>query len=246
MDADMKFDSMVVYRTWMDAIEDLDDADAGKVIKAFMRYGMDREEPEDLPPVLNAIFKMAKGNIDSSNRKKENGSKGGKASSKPQDDVSKPQANNKQTTSKSKQTVSKSKQTASNVNVDVDVDVDVDVNKNPIARERTPSDARFEIFWQTYPKKVGKKEAEKAFMDANISADLFDRIIKAIGEAKESEQWTKDGGQYIPNAANWLSQGRWDDQLPRRKSRANFKQRDRTDSDFESIELQLLQKRRDA
>ena len=83
-------------------------------------------------------------------------------------------------------------------------------------------------------------------MDANISANLFDRIIKAIGEAKESEQWTKDGGQYIPNAANWLSQGRWDDQLPRRKSRANFKQRDRTDSDFESIELQLLQKRRDA
>lgn len=60
----MRFDSMVVYRTWMEAIEDLDDEDAGRVIKAFLRYGMDGEEPEDLPPVLNAIFKMAKRDLD--------------------------------------------------------------------------------------------------------------------------------------------------------------------------------------
>ena len=24
-------------------------------------------------------------------------------------------------------------------------------------------------------------------------------------------QWTKEGGQYIPNPTTWLNQGRWDD-----------------------------------
>lgn len=29
----------------------------------------------------------------------------------------------------------------------------------------------------------------------------------------QNEQWRKDNGQYIPNPATWLNQGRWDDVL---------------------------------
>jgi len=38
-------------------------------------------------------------------------------------------------------------------------------------------------------------------------------LIDAVNSQKNSEQWRKDNGQYIPNPATWLNQGRWDDVL---------------------------------
>ena len=40
--------------------------------------------------------------------------------------------------------------------------------------------------------------------------------MAAIQRQKESAQWDREDGRYIPNAATWLSQGRWEDELPRR------------------------------
>ena len=44
-------------------------------------------------------------------------------------------------------------------------------------------------------------------------------ILAAIEAQKKSEQWVKDGGQYIPHPATWLNQGRWDDQVTEYKER---------------------------
>jgi hypothetical protein len=37
-------------------------------------------------------------------------------------------------------------------------------------------------------------------------------MLSAIDLQKRSDQWRREGGQYIPNPATWLSQGRWDDE----------------------------------
>ena len=66
----------------------------------------------------------------------------------------------------------------------------------------------FELFWNVYPKKIGKKEAYKAFQKAKKPVQL---LINAVKAQMDSEQWTKDNGRYIPNPATWLNQGRWDD-----------------------------------
>ena len=235
----MEFDSMVVYRTWMEAIENLDDADAGKVMKAFMRYGMDGVEPEDLPPALIALFLMAKGNIDSNNKKRENGAKGGS--------ISKQKASKeKQSASKPKQTEAKRKQTASNEDVDEDVDVNEDNIKTSSPPKPAQSDVQFEFFWAEYPKKVGKKAAYAAWKKAKVTAKLMTEIMDALDEQKSSDQWKKDGGQYIPNPATWLNQGRWDDEVPktrapaRRNSFNNFSQRSRTQEDYDELERKFL------
>ena len=73
---------------------------------------------------------------------------------------------------------------------------------------------RFAEFWKAYPKKVGKEAARKAFMKVKPSADLFQRMLGAIKEQTASDQWKRDNGQYIPNPATWLNQGRWDDETP--------------------------------
>ncbi|WEM00078.1 MULTISPECIES: hypothetical protein [Delftia] len=70
----------------------------------------------------------------------------------------------------------------------------------------------FDAFWKTYPKKVGKDDARKAFDKRKPDQPLVDRMLKAVETQAQSEQWLKDGGQYIPNPATWLNQGRWDDE----------------------------------
>lgn len=70
----------------------------------------------------------------------------------------------------------------------------------------------FDTFWKAYPKKVGKDAAFKAFAKRKPDEKLLRDILQAIELQKVSEQWARDGGQYIPNPSTWLNQGRWMDE----------------------------------
>ena len=37
--------------------------------------------------------------------------------------------------------------------------------------------------------------------------------MTALEAQKKSLQWSKEGGQYIPNPTTWLNQERWEDEL---------------------------------
>lgn len=78
-------------------------------------------------------------------------------------------------------------------------------------RSKVRQDFEFEAFWAKYPKRVGKKAAQKAFQNAQNRPQIDD-LLDSIDRAMKSEQWRKDGGQFIPNPATWLNQGRWDDE----------------------------------
>lgn len=77
------------------------------------------------------------------------------------------------------------------------------------------SKQNFETFWLEYPKKVGKKIALNSWM--KIDQDNFDAIMTALKAYKKTDQWKKDGGQYIPNPSTWLNQERWNDELTIKK-----------------------------
>lgn len=72
----------------------------------------------------------------------------------------------------------------------------------------------FEEFWAAYPKKVGKDAAAKAFAQRKVDAGLLALMLRAIAAQRGCEQWRKDGGQFVPNPATWLNQGRWQDEQP--------------------------------
>jgi hypothetical protein len=72
------------------------------------------------------------------------------------------------------------------------------------------SESEFEQFWTHYPKKIGKKEALRAWEKAKDKPDISS-ILTTLVVAKASDQWMKDNGQFIPNPATWLNQGRWAD-----------------------------------
>jgi len=77
-------------------------------------------------------------------------------------------------------------------------------------------DAIFDIFWKAYPKKIGKGAALKKWEGLKRTGKLppVDTVLSAIENQKTWEQWQKDEGQFIPNPATWLNQGRWDDEPP--------------------------------
>ena len=85
-------------------------------------------------------------------------------------------------------------------------------NPNPTPAERK---AAFDRFWALYPRHEAKQNAQKAFDKINPDADLLNVICAAVEQWKKSEQWTKDGGQFVPHPATWLNQHRWEDEIPK-------------------------------
>lgn len=73
-------------------------------------------------------------------------------------------------------------------------------------------DDGFASFWRAYPKKVGKGAAERVWKRAKVNGHLSE-VLAAVEAQKASEQWRKDGGQYIPNPATWINQRRWEDEV---------------------------------
>lgn len=72
----------------------------------------------------------------------------------------------------------------------------------------------FNQFWAAYPKHIAKQSAVKAFEKLKPDEKLLEAMLKAIARQKESKQWEKDDGAFIPYPATWLNQSRWEDELP--------------------------------
>ena len=70
----------------------------------------------------------------------------------------------------------------------------------------------FDTFWTAYQIKTGKGAAEKAWHALKPDAELVEKMLAALEWQRQQDQWTKDGGQYIPNPATWLNGKRWMDE----------------------------------
>lgn len=87
-------------------------------------------------------------------------------------------------------------------------------NPNPNPNAHAREDGFFDEFWAIYPKKQDKQHAKKAFEKINPDRSLLDKMISAVKQWSQSQQWTKDGGQFIPMPATWLNGKRWEDEAP--------------------------------
>lgn len=71
----------------------------------------------------------------------------------------------------------------------------------------------FDDFWEAYPKKRSKTDAERAWKKLNPDEQLQQTIIAAVILATTQDfEWTKNEGQYIPYPASWLRGKRWLDE----------------------------------
>lgn len=86
----------------------------------------------------------------------------------------------------------------------------------------TPVQKHFEEFWKSYPKKVGKGAAEKSWMRIKPTKELFEKIMTALAKAKNTDQWQRENGRFIPNPATWLNQKRWEDEYDDDQIQSSF------------------------
>lgn len=86
--------------------------------------------------------------------------------------------------------------------------------------------ARFDSFWQIYPRKDAKSKAKEAWAKLErleMDTGLILRILEAVAAHKRTEQWQRENGRFIPMASTWLNQRRWEDELPKEPQKSEKK-----------------------
>jgi hypothetical protein len=71
-------------------------------------------------------------------------------------------------------------------------------------QEKTASADGFSKFWESYPRKVAKKAAEKAFARA-IKETTLEQMLASL--AIDKQDWREE--RFTPHPATWLNQGRY-------------------------------------
>lgn len=71
----------------------------------------------------------------------------------------------------------------------------------------------FELFWSAYPNKKSKKTAFEKFKRIDFKKTSFESIMISLEKQKQSDDWTKNGGQYVPMPQTWIFNERWTDEV---------------------------------
>jgi hypothetical protein len=90
----------------------------------------------------------------------------------------------------------------------------VDLKMAAAGDETTNPDApqfTFADFWKLYPRRVARKDAEKAWL--RIEPEIYPKIFAAVAKARTTDDWRRENGKYVPYPASYLRGERWDDEL---------------------------------
>lgn len=223
---------------WGAAIQTLSDAEAGRLMKALWHYTM-TGETLDLSGAEKGIFALITMTLSLdeteiqtiSEKRAIAGSKGG----------------NQRVANMAKQanatdTESKEANQANACNKNKEKEKDKETDKEKEKEKEKERLERFARFWDAYPRKVAKPEAQKSFKKIDPDDDLLAAMLRAIERWKKSDQWQKDGSAFIPYPATWLNQHRWEDEPPEERkpfktvSAQNYTQRSYEDREREAIE----------
>lgn len=189
---------------WIEQTAALEDDERGRLFIAILEYARSGIAP-DLAGREAILFPVFKSQIDrdleNSTAYAENGKKGGKVKTSNQTEP-------KRTKTNQSEPKPPNKEKAEDKEKDNDNDKDEEIKAaSPPARAKS---SNFDLFWQAYPKKVGKEAARKAF--SRVKAPL-ESLLTAIERQKCGNQWLTENGRFIPNPATWLNQGRWEDDV---------------------------------
>lgn len=78
-------------------------------------------------------------------------------------------------------------------------------------------EGKFREFVNAYPRPVNEYEAYRIWVSLKMDASLFEELMTGLDAWKGSEQWQKNGGQYIVNAVTFLREKRWQFKPPKKE-----------------------------
>ena len=181
-------DSVLIYRSFWEALKQLPEEDRLAAITAIIDYGLDDIEP-DVSGVASAIFLIAKPLVDKNNTRYQNGMKGGRPKTREE-----PIEN--QTETKAEANVNVNDNVKDNVKDNVNANVNSKDKENVKDKKNILADARdlFERLWRLYPCKKGKgqvSDTQKKRLLAIGEAELVKAIERYSSELQKDAGWRK-------------------------------------------------------
>lgn len=205
----MAKDSFIFHLENAEDLEDLSLEEQGMILGAMIRYSQTGEEPEFADRTLRSVWRPIFRRLKADKEAYEDKCRKNKESAEKR--WADANASGEMRTHKTH-----IEKNAKNADSDSDTESDTESECTDVHSNERES-AAFVRFWLAYPRKVGKKDARKAFERALKGGSVsVDRIIAAVEAQKHWDDWQRG---YIPNPSTWLNQGRWDDE----------KQKDRQD-----------------
>lgn len=228
--------SFVMYENWAIMLANLPKEQAGELIKAIcsMQIG---QEYEIKDPVVQAIYlsilpKMqedAEAYADTRQKRSKAAEKRwGSANAKSQMQVRTEDIQNDANALQVHASAEKKMQMEGDTDTVTDTDKYLkekkentkETKESPFDESEPPasgieiSNTPFDTFWDLYPKKVSKRAALGAWQSAVIAEDprVIISGLKRVIELQWSK-WPNEKRQFIPNAANWLKNWGWKDEV---------------------------------
>ncbi len=217
--------TFIIYKQFAPLVLGLSNEKAGLLFKALFDYTLGNEII--IPKSIEPIFPVFKVSIDDNDTKWEEerqkrrdaGSKGGKAKAK----------NAKQALANPSNANQSQAKLAVNDNVNANAYVNDNENVNENGDESLSSSNKFEgecdlmrpeyvfdLFWKIYPKRVEKGKVFDWF-ERNyrlLTRKFVDNMLGTINDfVKYHVQWSQEGDRFIPYPLKWLESGGYDDEL---------------------------------
>lgn len=197
----MKKDSIIIYRSFYEAIKDLPKELQADAWQSIFEYGLN-DNQLDVNGIVSTVFKLIKPQLDANKKRFENGQKGGrpKTEQKP---------NNNQNETK--------REPNKNVNDNVNNNVNLNVNDNNNNKELTNVSNEltineiFELFWTAYQKKGNKQTSLTAFKRLSKKDMLLikEHIPKYLDNHHRNGKM-----QFLPHFSTYINKKIWLDNLP--------------------------------
>ncbi len=227
-----------VYLDFEDRAAALDDEEKARLLLAMVRYCRDGKQPEPtgnerfLWPVFQGIIDR---DIAAYNTKVENGAKKGKVGKAEQSE----QKRNQAKPHKNEEGRIRNEESRK-MNEEKRIKSEEEEQENTPSPEGDEGAGGFEDFWLIYPRKQGKQDARKAWEKLAPNGELLFRIQASVLAQKQSGQWTREGGRYIPLPATWLNGRRWEDEAgptPAQEKQKTVSEQQYTQRDYTEAEL---------
>lgn len=212
-----------VWTTFGELLEELTDAECGRLFKAMLVYAATGEQLE-LSGNERYVWPAARQSINNTRDKSEQAKANG---SKP-----------KQTEAKGSEPKQNEAKPSRLFDKEKEKDKDKYI-KSAKALSPRESDRLFDKFWSVYPRHEGKQDARKAWDKLKADEPLLETIISAIMKQKQSVQWQEP--RYIPHPATWLNGRRWEDEpatkpaQPRVLRAQDYEQREYHESEMAKV-----------
>ena len=222
----MKKESFVYYRSFWDAIQTRPDNERLALYDAILLYAFEGKQSE-LQGVEYSIFTLIKPQIDANHRKWENGFKGGRPNSNKVGLKDVGGFSDEITTGFKNENLMRNEEgersneegTMDNEEREMENDECYNENDNLNHQWKKPS-KEFEQFWDLYPKKVGKKEAEEIFKSLNPEE-------QSAAVNNISRLYSQTPTQFVPKPSKYLSESRWEDEAIEQATKSyNSEERD--------------------